>query len=148
MSNPEKTAQPGSSWKSMLLARPVWNSAARVQEGESGTVTVRIKREKPWYLFAPISWIVPLRPWQELALDPIGSGIWRLCDGRQTVEAIVDDFARQYRLTFHEARVAVTAYLKTLIQRGALAIALPGQDGRFEEREQMGTAGKETPDDG
>ena len=63
---------------------------------------------------------------RRLELDRLGSRVWEFCDDRRTVEEIVDAFADRYGLTFHEARAAVTGYLKMLIQRGALAIAVPG----------------------
>jgi hypothetical protein len=51
-----------------------------------------------------------------------------LCDGKATVESIIDEFAARHRLSFHESRVAVTGYLKTLIRRGVLAIELSEED--------------------
>ena len=117
------------SWKPMLLARPVRNIAARVEKTESGLVRIHLKRKKPRYFVPPLSWIIPLRPEQILKLDRIGSQIWGLCDGKRSVEAVVEHFAQQYRLTFHEGRVMVTDYLKTLIQRGALAIAMQKESG-------------------
>jgi hypothetical protein len=66
-----------------------------------------------------------MRPERRLTLDRLGTEVWRLCDGDRTVEEIVDTFSRNHDLTFHEARAAVTGYLTTLIQRGALAIEVP-----------------------
>ena len=57
-----------------------------------------------------------------MRLDRLGSQVWQLCDGVRTVEDVVDEFARLHRLTFHEARASVTAYLKMLVQRGVLAM--------------------------
>ncbi len=51
--------------------------------------------------------------------------MWNLCDGQRSVEDIIDEMSRRHRLSFHEARVAVTGLLRELIRRGALAIALP-----------------------
>ena len=48
------------------------------------------------------------------------------CDGRQTVEAIVDRLAANHKLTFHESRLAVMQFLRMLMQRGAVAVQLPG----------------------
>jgi len=63
-----------------------------------------------------------------LRLDRLGSEVWDLCDGQRTGEGVVDDFAQRHRLTFHEARAAVTVYLKTLVQRGALALEMPEEN--------------------
>jgi hypothetical protein len=107
----------------MLTARPVQNAAARVVD-EGGDVTVYVKSVQPWYMIPPLSWIVPHRPERVSVLDGLGSQVWRWCDGRRTVEDIIDVFAGEHDLTFHEARVAVTGYVKSLVQRGALAIVM------------------------
>jgi hypothetical protein len=108
----------------MLTACPVKNAAAFVVDPSAESVTIRIKREKPWYMVPPISWAIPMRSEREVVLDRIGTQIWKLCDNGSTVEAIVDAFSERHTLTFHEARAAVTGYLKGLIQRGVLAIVV------------------------
>ena len=112
-------------WRPLLEARPVRNAAARAIDDGTGNVTVCVKTAPPWYMVAPISWIVPHRPERRFTLDRLGSQVWRSCDGRRNVEAIVDAFASEHELTFHEARVSVTNYLRSLVQRGVLAVAMP-----------------------
>jgi hypothetical protein len=114
----------GGSWKRMMSARPVHNVAARVAEEDDGAVAVYVKTVQPWYMIPPVSWIVPHRPERKMVLDNLGSQVWRWCDGDRTVEGIIDAFAEKYALTFHEARVAVTDYVKSLVKRGALAVAM------------------------
>ena len=122
----EISAASDGSWRSMLAARPIRNSAASVDDAPGGEVTIRIKRDSPWWMIAPVSWIVPMRNEREIILDRVGALIWRLCDGGRTVENIVDAFGERHGLTFHEARASVTGYMKELIQRGALAVAVDG----------------------
>jgi len=112
------------SWQRMLSARPIHNAAARVAEEDDGAVAVYVKTVQPWYMIPPLSWIVPHRPERKMALDNLGSQVWRWCDGDRTVEGIIDAFAEKYALTFHEARVAVTGYVKSLVKRGVLAVAM------------------------
>ncbi len=112
------------SWRSMLTACPVRNHAALIADPSAETVTIRIKRDKPWYMVPPISWAIPMRNEREVILDRIGTQIWRLCDGSSTVEEVIDAFGERHALTFHEARASVTGYLKGLIQRGVLAIVV------------------------
>jgi hypothetical protein len=106
----------------MLRAHALQNRAARVERDPGGTVAVWVEQTRR--LLPPLSWIVPFRRERVTRLDRVGSRVWSLCDGKRTVEAVVDMIASQYRLTFHESRVAVTGYLKTLIQRGVLAIEM------------------------
>jgi len=112
------------SWASTLRSIPVRNIAARVQGDPESGVTILIKRQRPRWFVPPVSWIVPFRAERKITLDRIGSRVWGLCDGSRTVETIIDTFAQWYGLSFHEARAAVTGYLKSLVQRGVLAIGI------------------------
>lgn len=116
-----------SSWRSMLNAVPVKNIAAEVQSDSESYLTIIVKSQKKQFP-APLSWIVPQRKDKVLKLDAIGVSVWTACDGESTVESVIERFSKRYKLTFHEARVAVTNYLKRLIQRGALAIVLAPED--------------------
>ena len=108
----------------MLSARPVRNSAAEARPGEPSGVLVTVKRKRPWYFRPPFSWILRPRYRKTVVLDEVGAELWNLCDGKRTVEEIIDEFSSAHRLSFHEARVATTNYMKTLVERGVLAIAV------------------------
>ena len=111
-------------WSGMLRAQPTRNSAARAVENGSTGVTLYVRRRRPAWLVPPISWVVPYSAEREVRLDALGRQVWQWCDGNLTVEEIVDRFKDEHRLTFHEARAAVTGYLQKLIQRGVLAIVI------------------------
>jgi hypothetical protein len=114
------------SWRPLLAAVPVPNAAATVREAGGG-LRVTVPRANDRLARAPWSWFLPRRREWTAELDALGAGVWRLCDGRRTVEEIVDATAAAHRLTFHEARTAVTDYLARLIRRGILAIAFAGR---------------------
>ncbi|MFH1731971.1 MAG: PqqD family protein [Planctomycetota bacterium] len=128
MSKAGVVAPDADSWKRMLDARAVRNTAARADQGEPDAVVVHVKTVRPWYMVPPVSWIVPHRPERRVELDRLGSQVWRLCDGERTVETVVDSFAADHELTFHEARVAVAGYISSLVKRGVLAIVMPEED--------------------
>jgi len=119
---PPPTPDPGATWERMLRAVPVPNVAAGVQRISEDELKITVKRRKPAFLIPPLSWFIRPRLQRTIVLDGLGAEVWDLCDGKRTVEDVTDDFARRHRLTFHEARLAVTEYLKRLVQRGALAI--------------------------
>mgnify|MGYP001316331284 CR=1 FL=1 len=123
MSAPSGTPE-AAEWTPMLRARPLRNTAARVVENGSTGATLYIKRRRPDWLVPPLSWIVPYSPERQVTLDALGQRLWQCCDGRSTVEEIVDRFKDEHGLTFHESRAAVTGYLQKLIQRGVLAIMM------------------------
>ena len=108
----------------MLAARPIPNAAAVVGRPADGGAVIRVRRERSWLTRPPLSWIVPAGRERRVALDARGAQAWDLCDGRRTVEEVVDVCAARLGLTFHESRVAVTGYLRELIRRGVLAIEL------------------------
>lgn len=116
---------PGASWRRMLEARPVHNAAARAElDGDTGVIIAVETRPPRCLSVPPLSWIVPVRKERKVTLDRLGAEVWRLCDGKMTVEGVVDSFSRSHGLTFHEARVAVTGYVKGLIRHGVVAIEL------------------------
>jgi hypothetical protein len=116
----------GEPWVNMLQAKPLQNKAAQVDWGFEN-VTVTVPRTKETHLKPPFSWIVPVSRERSTKLDKLGRQVWEQCNGRFTTEQIIDNFARTHALTFHEARVSVTGYLKGLIQRGILAVEVGGQ---------------------
>ncbi len=118
---------PSASWRDMLTARPVRNHAADVTlDGDTLSVSVPLRR--PGFLVPPLSWIVRPGAARRLVLDTLGKQVWEQCDGQRTVEQIVDAMSEAHDLTFHEARVATTNYLKQLVERGALAIVTAGAE--------------------
>lgn len=116
------------SWRAMLEAKPLRNAASRMEREANGMRTLHVPCRRPWYAVFPLTWIVRFPEERSFRLDPLGAQVWDLCSGEAPVEAIVEAFAEEHELTFHEARVAVTQYLKTLIQYGALAIALASEE--------------------
>lgn len=112
------------SWKQMLQAVMTHNLAADTQLNQEGRLVITVKNRKPAYMVPPISWFVHYSPTRQITLDKIGTDIWKWCDGKNTVEAIVDNFKDVHKLTFHEARASVVDYLKKLIQRGIVAVII------------------------
>jgi hypothetical protein len=103
---------------------PVQNAGARqIQLPDSLVLDVPINRKR--LRFAWLAWFVPLRSHRRIHLDTLGAQVFNLCDGHRTVETIIDRFAVPHRLSFHESRAAVVTFLRSLIQRGAIAVALP-----------------------
>jgi hypothetical protein len=124
---PVSGADGRSSWERMLLALPIRNSSAAAEGHGAEAVELTVPRRRPKYL-TPLSWLVKVRPTRTIVLDRLGTQIWQSCDGKRTVEQVVEGFAQTHRLSFHEARTAVTGYLRELIERGAMAIVMPPPD--------------------
>ena len=62
---------------------------------------------------------------QKFDLDAFGMDILDMCDGQKTVRYIVSRFAKNHNLNPHEAERAVTAFLRTLTQKGVVSMLAP-----------------------
>jgi hypothetical protein len=57
-------------------------------------------------------------------LDPYGREVFDACNGKTNVNKIVRRFARNHHVSIAEAEVSVSTFLKTLMSRGMIGIAL------------------------
>jgi hypothetical protein len=107
----------------LLDAIPTANAAVRVErQGESVVLFVPIRRR--FWMGPPFSWLLPFRQEKGFALDALGAEVFSACDGERTLERIIEDFAEHHRLRFHEARLAVTQFLRTLSERNLVALVV------------------------
>jgi hypothetical protein len=116
------------SWRHMLRAKVVRNEAARVLGDPRHELRITVEQKQPSWLVPPLSWMIRPSSEKEVRLDRSGCEVYELCNGHRTVEELVDLFADRHRLTFHEARVAITNYLYALVQRGVLVLAIPEEN--------------------
>ncbi|MBS3733609.1 MAG: PqqD family protein [Phycisphaerae bacterium] len=114
-----KTAYPA---EQLLAAVAYRNEAMEVHDFRDGGCRVRVPLNRPKWLVPPISWIIPFSSHRQVELDAPGREVLELCDGRRTVEEIIEKFAAVHKLTFREAQLSVTTFLKQLTQRGLVAI--------------------------
>jgi hypothetical protein len=105
-----------------LRAVPHVNQALETQHRSDGSLVVSVPIPRPKYLVPPLSWILPFSPNRRVELEPVGSGVLGMCDGRRTVEAIIETFAADHKLSFREAQLAVTQVLRQLMKRGLVVI--------------------------
>jgi hypothetical protein len=122
---PEPTPKQAADWRAFLLAVPVRNHAAEEGEERDGVLPVTVRVEPPRWCVPPLTWVLPLRTRRTVKLDPLGVVVWRSCDGKATVENLVDALAARERLTFHEARLTLGSFLQDLVRRGVIALVLP-----------------------
>lgn len=122
---PQETTTTRRSWKDMLDTTLHHNlKVEEAWDATHTTLTLQIPTKRPAWLVPPVSWVVRPPARRALVLDPFGADLWAWCDGRATVEEVVDKFAAKHKLTFHESRVSATNYLKELVRRGALAVTV------------------------
>ncbi len=103
-----------------LNTRPLRNPSLKYERKENGTVAIFISYKKS--RFASIFSKIPKE--KQVVLDKVGSHVWNLCDGNQTIEQIAESIHQEYRLTFEEAEAALRTYFNQLSERGIVGFIL------------------------
>jgi hypothetical protein len=57
-------------------------------------------------------------------IDAYGQAVYDACDGQQCVEQIIRGFAKSQRISIPEAEMAVTSFLRLLMKKGLLVMAI------------------------
>lgn len=112
----------------VLDAVPVRNETVRQEEkpptgGRSeDEMVLRVPLKRRWYMHPPFSWLLPFSTERAVGLDRLGTEVWGSCDGKTTTERIIEQFALRHHLTFHEARICVVSFLRSLTRRGLIVM--------------------------
>lgn len=103
-------------------AVPHVNDAMELHRRSTGGAIASVPMRRPRYLVPPLSWILPYSSHRRIELDELGMHFLDLCDGVRTIEEIIEEFVRRYRLSFREAQISVLHFSKQLVERGVIAI--------------------------
>jgi len=105
-----------------LGASPYANEVMTVTPARDGGALVSIPMKRPGWLVPPLSWMLPFSPHRRVKLDAVGYAVLKLCDGRRNVEMIIEEFAESNKLSFREAQLPVTQFLRQMTERGLIVI--------------------------
>jgi len=108
----------------LLASRPVLNQAVSWSLDDQQEVRIEIPRRDVWWvnLLAKIIYTPKKRT---IALDEVGSVVWKMIDERKTVQAMIGQLAAQYKLNRREAEAALIAYLRTLAKKNLVGFEVP-----------------------
>jgi hypothetical protein len=120
----EPTTLDGLSLEDLYRAVPFPNERLRREPAGNGLV-IEVPRKTAGAGRRVLSWFVPVSPTRRLRLDELGAAVFADCSGERNVGDIIRRFAARFRLTFHESRLCIMMFLRTLIERGAIGVALP-----------------------
>ena len=111
--------KPELSREAALNARPVRGRVVQREEKRNGEVRLVME-------FDRAAWIKRLdgrrKVRRTFMLDTLGREVYEACDGKPTVQDIVETFAERHGVGLAEAEYSVTTYLKTLIGKGLISM--------------------------
>ncbi len=99
---------------------------AREEIGNGGLkVTVRVGRPGWQRWFGAASYAE-----RSFEMDSLGREVYESCDGKRDVASLTRSFSQRHRIGLSEAELAVTAFLRTLMMKSLVAMAMAGgEDG-------------------
>ena len=105
-----------------MQAKPCRVPAAESREDERRDLHVSMEFVRPGWQ----RWLgADAAARRTFVIDPLGRDVYERCDGETKVERIVADFAGAHKISVAEAEAAVTNYLKTLMNKGLILMAVP-----------------------
>jgi hypothetical protein len=93
----------------------------RREERDNGGLLVTVSLPRPaWMRWFTVSDTVE----RSFGLDILGREMYEACDGRTSVKSLIRDFARRHTVTLPEAETSVTQFLKTMMTKGLVMMAV------------------------
>ena len=107
-----------------LRSVPALNDAVTVERKDAGTVVLRVPlQERGWS--RALRRLLPISHERKMELDALGAEVLLLCDGRHTVEQLVDLHMERWQLSFFEARAMILYLLKRLMKHEFVVLLAP-----------------------
>ncbi len=139
MFKPTKKAKPkpdrAGARKQFLALRPLRNPVIEEEDAEGRVLLIitppDTRLSKILGFFLPLS---PEERRKRVVLDPIGSHVWRLCDGQTTMDAISKSLQKTFKLGVLEAEQSLRQFFQTLGKRGYVGFVQPNRKGAEEKR--------------
>src|SRR4051812_29402259 len=89
--------------RAWLALRP-WRNPALEWFEQDGRVMLHIQRQQTWKTKI-LNLFLPLPEERTIALDAIGTHVWKMLDGKNSVAAIARSVAKEYKLVEREAEL-------------------------------------------
>jgi len=102
-------------------ARPHPMPAIRTEEESDGSIKILIRFQRSKWQ----KWFgAPPEYERQYLLDALGREVFEACDGNAPVSEIIKRYADAHNVNIAEAEMAVTQYLKTLMMKGIIGMAI------------------------
>ncbi len=108
-----------------LACTPVRNNIVNWELLDSGLIQVEYTLVlKPFLqsVFERFNSASAESPTRKLQLDVIGTQVWQMIDGNRTAAELIEEFARDHKISIHEAEQSITLFFRELGKRGLIAL--------------------------
>jgi hypothetical protein len=106
----------------VLSAHPVRNGLVGWEVNEHGEVVLQVPRRQDRF-GRVLTRFFAAPEFKQIVLDEVGSEVWKLCTGQNSVDAIVRSLAKKYRLNRREVELSLSKYLQQLAGRGLIGLS-------------------------
>jgi hypothetical protein len=121
--------------KGIRISREQWLKSIPIRitneyyENDDGTTTILVEIEYKGFIgkLLKIFSITPPPKYKRIVLDRIGSIVWKMCDGKHSVEDIIKKLMKETGLSRRNIELATYNYIKTLIMKGLIELRIPSE---------------------
>lgn len=108
-----------------LNAVPVLHNSVKITNNEDQTAHIEVDQKRGTGLMELLR---PPVTHKNYDLDEFGAYVINQVNNERTVREIVDNFQKRYKLSLRESEMSVTAFLKMLMKRQVISIAMAEED--------------------
>jgi len=116
-----KKFRPKITRQEILSAVPVRNFLVEWETNDHDEVVLKVPRRQD-RVGRILHRVFVAPPFKQVVLDEVGSDVWHLCTGENSVDVIVKTLAKKYKLSRREVELSLANYLRTLAQRGLIGL--------------------------
>ena len=107
--------------RTSLEGIPILNPGVEVKARDDGKLLLKTTIRRRGGFMARF---LPESLTRQYKLDELGSFVVREINGKRTAEEIIDDFVSRFRTNRREAELSVVQFLKMLLERQVVSIAI------------------------
>ena len=108
----------------ILKSLPLRNQLIEWEVDDKEEVSLVIpQKETLWLRLVAKLFMLPGK--RVVVLDDVGSYVWQLCDGHNSIGQIVKHLSEKYRMTRKEAETSLFTFMRQLGKRGMVGFAVP-----------------------
>ena len=116
-----KEKLPKLSRQDILNSIPTRNQAITVERGKKGEVLLILPIKKTWWInFLSKILLAPKK--KIITLDEIGTKVWEMCDGKTSVESIIQKLCLDLKMNRKEVETSLLFYLRQLASRSIVGL--------------------------